>query len=67
MRRPLGSPARKSHSLALCLARYLSLHFFFFPKGLQLGASAGAAWAALAALLWMGVGDRGWVLSGGSV
>jgi hypothetical protein len=28
--------------LELCLARYLSLHFFFFPKGLQLGASLGA-------------------------
>lgn len=26
---PLG------HSLELCLARYLSLHFFFFPNGLQ--------------------------------
>lgn len=23
------------HSLELCLARYLSLHFFFFPNGLQ--------------------------------
>lgn len=38
--------------LELCLARYLSLYFFFFPKGLQLGASFGADWATLATLLW---------------
>lgn len=25
----------RKNSLELCLARYLSLHFFFFPKGLQ--------------------------------
>ena len=33
------SPLPCSHLLELCLARYLSLHFFFFPKGLQLGDS----------------------------
>lgn len=38
-------------SLELCLARYLSLHFFFFPKGLQDWLPA-LALLLLAALLW---------------
>ena len=49
--------------LALCFARYLSLYFFFFPKGLQLGASLGAEWAPLATRL-EGRDNRGhwWLL-----
>lgn len=31
----LVTTCAKLHSLELCLARYLSLHFFFFPNGLQ--------------------------------
>jgi len=31
-----GGTAPCLHLLELCLARYLSLYFFFFPKGLQL-------------------------------
>lgn len=42
---------RPGSLLELCLARYLSLYFFFFPKGLQLGASLGADWATLATRL----------------
>lgn len=46
------------HSLELCLARYLSLHFFFFPKGLQDWLPA-LALLLLAALLWCK--QRSWV------
>lgn len=45
------SPLPCSHLLELCLARYLSLHFFFFPKGLQLGDSLWLGWGTLATRL----------------
>lgn len=45
------SPLPCSHLLELCLARYLSLHFFFFPKGLQLGESLWLGWVTLATRL----------------
>lgn len=45
------SPLPCSHLLELCLARYLSLHFFFFPKGLQLGDSLWLGWLTLATRL----------------
>lgn len=45
------SPLPCSHLLELCLARYLSLHFFFFPKGLQLGDSLWLGWVTLATRL----------------
>lgn len=50
--------------LELCFARYLSLYFFFFPKGLQLGASLGAHCATLATRLVEKITKGSAVLSG---